>query len=237
LSIRAANASGFLMSGAIFSAAFLTSQYFQLGLGYGPLATGLRLLPWTATPMLVAPLSGAVADRIGTRPLMAAGLALQAVGLGWVAWLASADGGYGRFVLPMIIAWAGISMAIPTVSAAALGAVAPADMGRASGVNNTLQRFGGAFGVAVAAAVFSAHGQLGSPAGVTAGFRPALAVSALLSLLGAAAAVLAGRRGGLRAAGHAARPEALAGRPGARHLVPADGRAAAAQPAALRRLR
>src|SRR6266567_3101424 len=195
----AANASGFLMSGAIFSAAFLTSQYFQLGLGYGPLATGLRLLPWTATPMLVAPLSGAVADRIGTRPLMAAGLALQAGGLGWVAWLASASGGYGRFVLPMIIAGVGISMALPTVATAALGAVAPPDMGRASGVNNTLQRFGGAFGIAVAAAVFSAHGQLGSPAGVTAGFRPALAVSALLSLLGAVAAVLAGRRGGARA--------------------------------------
>src|SRR6266567_2647801 len=170
-----------------------------LAIAGGPLATGLRLLPWTATPMLVAPLSGAVADRIGTRPLMAAGLALQAGGLGWVAWLASASGGYGRFVLPMIIAGVGISMALPTVATAALGAVAPPDMGRASGVNNTLQRFGGAFGIAVAAAVFSAHGQLGSPAGVTAGFRPALAVSALLSLLGAVAAVLAGRRGGARA--------------------------------------
>jgi EmrB/QacA subfamily drug resistance transporter len=207
----AANASGFLMSGAIFSAAFLTSQYFQLGLGYGPLATGLRLLPWTATPMLIAPLAGAVADRIGTRPLIAAGLALQAAGLGWVAWLASSGSGYGRFVLPMIIAGVGVSMAVPAVPAAALGAVAPPDMGRASGVNNTLQRFGGAFGVAVAAAVFSAHGQLGSPAGMTAGFRPALAVSALLSLLGAGAAVLAGRRGGARAAPVAApQPEVMA---------------------------
>ena len=118
-------------------------------------------------------------------------LALQAAGLGWVAWLASSGSGYGRFVLPMIIAGVGVSMAVPAVPAAALGAVAPQDMGRASGVNNTLQRFGGAFGVAVAAAVFSAHGQLGSPAGMTAGFRPALVVSALLSLLGAGAAVLA----------------------------------------------
>jgi len=207
----AANASGFLMSGAIFSAAFLTSQYFQLGLGYGPLATGLRLLPWTATPMLIAPLAGAVADRIGTRPLIAAGLALQAAGLGWVAWLASSGSGYGRFVLPMIIAGVGVSMAVPAVPAAALGAVAPQDIGRASGVNNTLQRFGGAFGVAVAAAVFSAHGRLGSPAGMTAGFRPALAVSALLSLLGAGAAVLAGRRAGAQAAPVAtSQPEVMA---------------------------
>lgn len=186
-------------------------QYFQLGLGYGPLATGLRLLPWTATPMLIAPLAGAVADRIGTRPLIAAGLALQAAGLGWVAWLASSGTGYGRFVLPMIIADVGVSMAVPAVPAAALSAVAPQDMGRASGVNNTLQRFGGAFGVAVAAAVFSAHGQLGSPAGMTAGFRPALAVSALLSLLGAGAAVLAGRRAGAQAAPVAApQPEVMA---------------------------
>ncbi len=196
----AANASGFLMSGAIFSAAFLTSQYFQLGMGYGPLATGLRLLPWTGTLMLVAPLAGAVADRIGTRPLIAGGLALQAGGLAWVASGATSAGGYGRWVLPMIIAGVGISMAMPAVSAAALGAVAPPDLGRASGVNNTLQRFGGAFGIAVTAAVFTAHGQLGSPAGVVAGFRPALAVSALLSLLGAGAAVAAGRRGGAQPA-------------------------------------
>ena len=64
----AANLTGFFMSGAIFSAAFLTAQYFQLGLGYSPLATGLRLLPWTATPMLVAPVAGTLADRIGARP-------------------------------------------------------------------------------------------------------------------------------------------------------------------------
>jgi hypothetical protein len=132
-------------------------------------------------------------------------------GLGWVAWLASSGSGYGRFVLPMIIAGVGVSMAVPAVPAAALGAVAPQDMGRASGVNNTLQRFGGAFGVAVAAAVFSAHGQLGSPAGMTAGFRPALAVSALLSLLGAGTAVLAGRRAGAQAAPVAApQPEVMA---------------------------
>ena len=196
----AANAAAFLQSGAIFSAAFLTTEYFQLGLGYGPFATGLRLLPWTGTLMLVAPLAGAVADRIGTRPLIAGGLALQAGGLAWVASGATSAGGYGRWVLPMIVAGVGISMAMPAVSAAALGAVAPPDLGRASGVNNTLQRFGGAFGIAVTAAVFTAHGQLGSPAGVVAGFRPALAVSALLSLLGAGAAVAAGRRGGAQPA-------------------------------------
>ena len=85
----AANLTGFFTSGAIFSAAFLTAQYFQLGLGYSPLATGLRLLPWTATPMVVAPLAGALADRIGSRPLLVAGGVMQAAGLAWVAALAS----------------------------------------------------------------------------------------------------------------------------------------------------
>ena len=190
----AANATAFLQSAAIFSAAFLTTQYFQLGLGYGPLAAGMRLLPWTATPMVIAPLAGAVADRIGTRPLLTTGLALQAGGLAWFTAIAGVHGGYGRFVLPLIIAGVGISMSIPAVASAALGAVPPAEMGTASGVNNTMQRFGGAFGVAVVTAVFTAHGSLGSPAAVVAGYRPALAVSAVLSLAGAAAAVAIGRR-------------------------------------------
>ncbi len=190
----AASATAFLQSGAIFSAAFLTTQYFQLGLGYGPLAAGMRLLPWTATPVIVAPLAGAIADQIGTRPLLTAGLALQAGGLAWIAAIAGTHGGYGRFVLPLIIAGVGISMSIPAVASAALGAVPPTEIGTASGVNNTMQRFGGAFGVAIVTAVFTAHGSLASPAGVVAGYRPALAVSALLSLAGAAAAVAIGRR-------------------------------------------
>jgi EmrB/QacA subfamily drug resistance transporter len=192
----AANATGFLMSGAIFSAAFLTAQYFQLGLGYSPLATGLRLLPWTATPMVVAPVAGALADRIGARPLLMTGLVLQAAGLAWVASLASAapgSAGYGRFVIPLIIAGIGVSMAIPTVPTSTLGAVPPSDVGRASGVSNTMQRFGGAFGIALVTAVFAAHGDFGSVASFTSGYRPAMVVSAVISLLGAIAAVAVGR--------------------------------------------
>ena len=190
----AANAATFLQSGAILSAAFLTTEYFQLGLGYGPLATGLRLLPWTATPMIVAPLAGALADRIGTRPLLVTGLALQGIGLIWFAAIASAAGSYGQFVAPLLIAGVGISMSIPTSASAALGAVPPTEVGTASGVNNTMGRFGGAFGVAIVTAVFSAHGSLASSAGVVAGYRPALVVSAVLSLAGSAAAVAIGRR-------------------------------------------
>jgi len=81
--------------------------------------------------------------------------------------------------------------------------VPAADIGKASGVNNTMQRFGGAFGVAIATAAFASYGHLGSPASVVSGYRPALAVSAGLSLAGAVAAIAVGRR---RAAAAGAAP-------------------------------
>jgi EmrB/QacA subfamily drug resistance transporter len=198
----AANATGFMSLAAISSAAFLMSQFFQLGLGYSPLGTGLRFLPWTATPLLIAPVAGRLADRIGVRPLMAGGMAMQAGGLAWVAMDITTGATYGELVLPLIIAGIGISMSIPTTPTAALDAVPPADMGTASGVQNTLQRFGAVFGVAIVTAVFSASGHLGSAAGVISGVRPALAASAGLSLAGALAALAVGsRRRAVAAAG------------------------------------
>jgi EmrB/QacA subfamily drug resistance transporter len=191
----AANATGFLMAGAITAAAFLTAQYFQLALGYSPLAAGLRMLPWTATPLVIAPLGGLLSDRIGPRTVLAVGMLLQGVGLGWVAEIASTGAGYSRFVLPLIIAGAGVSLALPVVSTAVLSAVHPRDMGKASGVNSTLQRLGAAFAVAIAAAVFTANGHLGTAVSFTAGFRPALGVVAGLSVLGAITALsVNGRR-------------------------------------------
>jgi EmrB/QacA subfamily drug resistance transporter len=190
----AANATGFMSMAAITSAAFLMSQFFQLGLGYTPLDTGLRFLPWTATPLVVAPIAGRLADRIGARPLMVIGMAMQACGLAWVALEVTAGASYGELVLPLVIAGVGISMAIPTTPTAALGAVPPGDIGTASGVLNTLQRFGTVFGVVIVAAVFSASGHLGSATGVVAGVRPALAASAGFSLLGALSALAVGAR-------------------------------------------
>jgi MFS family permease len=191
----AANLTGFLMAGSITSAAFLISQYFQFALHYSPLTAGLRLLPWTATPLLIAPLAGVLGDRIGARPVLVVGMLLQGIGLAWIAAISAAGASYGRFVVPLIIAGIGISMAIPIVSTAVLSAVSPRDLGKASGVNSTLQRFGAAFAVAIAAAVFTANGHIGTAVSFTAGFRPALALVAGLSVLGAITALaVAGRR-------------------------------------------
>jgi len=176
---------GFLMMAALTAAVFLVSQYFQVVLDFSPLGTGLRVLPWTATPMLIAPLAGALADRVGHRPILVAGVLLQGLGLAWLALVATVNVGYGLLVPPLIVAGIGISMALPVVPTAALGAVRPSDMGKASGANSTLQRFGGVFGLAIATAVFSANGHLGTAASFTAGFRPALAVCAAFSVLGA----------------------------------------------------
>ena len=121
-------------------------------------------------------------------------MAMQAAALPGSRCDITAGVSYGELVLPLVIAGVGISMAIPTTPTAALDAVPPADFGTASGVQNTLQRFGAVFGVAIVTAVFSAHGCLGSAAGVIAGVRPALAMSAGLSLVGSAAAVAVGRR-------------------------------------------
>ena len=188
------NASGFLMSGAIFGGAFLVTQWFQFALGYSPLATGVRLLPWTMTPIFIAPLAGAVSDRIGRRPLIVAGLTLQAIGFGWIALRASTGVNLAELLLALFVAGVGISMAIPAVPTAVLGSVTPAEMGTASGINSMTQRFGSVFAVAIASAVFAGYGNSGSPAAVTDGFRPALAVCALLSLLGAAAGLALKRR-------------------------------------------
>jgi EmrB/QacA subfamily drug resistance transporter len=196
LPFAAAVATGFLVSGTIQSAAFLASQYFQLGLGYSPFVTGLRFLPWTGMAFLVAPVAGRLSDRFGTRPLIVAGLLIQSAALFWMASVSGTDPGYARFALPLMVGGFGISMALPTTPAAALGAVGREELGKASGVYNTMQRFGAAFCIAVVSAVFASNGHLTSAAAVASGFRPATTVIATLSICGAviALAIVARRR-------------------------------------------
>ena len=183
------NVTTFLMTGAIFAAGFLVTQEFQLARGYSPVPAGVRLLPFFATPMLVSPIAGAVSDRIGRRPVMATGLFLQTAGLAWVAVRGSLSTNWVELDIALLIAGVGVSMALPTVPTAVLNSVAPRELGKASGINYMMQRFGAVFAIAIASAVFAADGHLGTPASVTDGFKPALAVCAGFALLAALSAL------------------------------------------------
>jgi MFS family permease len=190
-----ANAVSFLMYAGLFGALFLMSQLLQTALGYSPLGAGLRLLPWTAPPMIIAPIAGALAERYGNRPFMVLGLSLQAIGLAWVAVIATPGMGYAELGVALTVAGAGTSLTFPTVANAVLGSVPLKEAGVASGTNSALRELGGVLGVAVLASVFARHGIYGSPRVFVDGFTQALWVGVGFSALGIVAALLtAGRR-------------------------------------------
>jgi MFS family permease len=184
----AGNASNLLMYAALFSAVFFMAQYQQVTLGQSPLHTGLRLIPWTGTVFIVAPIAGVLADRIGDRPLIVTGLLMQAAGFAWVALIARTGLPFSHMIAPLVLAGVGISTAVPAAQNVVVGAVAPESIGKASGTQSMMRQLGGALGLAIAVAVFSGAGSYASPAAFSDGFAPAVAVSAALSLVGALAA-------------------------------------------------
>jgi EmrB/QacA subfamily drug resistance transporter len=191
----AGNAAIFFTFASLFGAVFFYAQLLQTGLGYGPLGAGLRLLPWTATFITVAPIAGALADRIGERPLMVGGLSLQAAGMAWLALIVEPGVTYSQMLAPFIVAGVGISMAIPSAQNSVVGSVAMEAIGKAAGTNSMMRELGGVFGVAVAVAVFAAAGSYASTAAFTDGFGPAIGVAAALAFAGAIAGLaLPGRR-------------------------------------------
>jgi EmrB/QacA subfamily drug resistance transporter len=189
------NAGVFFLFASLFGAVFFLAQFLQTGLGHGPLEAGLRLAPWTATLFVVAPIAGAMADRIGERPLLAGGMALQAVGFGWVALIAGSGLGYGELIAPLIVAGIGASMAIPPAASAVVGSVEQEQVGKAAGANSMLRELGGVFGIALLVAVFAGAGSYASADAFNDGFAPAIGVAAALSAVGAIASLgVPGRR-------------------------------------------
>src|SRR3984893_9360546 len=178
---------GFLLYGAMYGVLFLLPQFLQTALGYGPLGAGLRLLPWTATLFATAPIAGPVVSKIGERPLVAIGLLMQAIGLGWIAMIMTPDIAYSTMIAPLAVAGVGVSMAMPAVQNAVLGSVSVVEAGKASGVFNMGRFLGGMFGIAALVAVFSANGAASSPATFSAGFAAAMLVAAEVSLVGGCA--------------------------------------------------
>jgi EmrB/QacA subfamily drug resistance transporter len=191
---NAANVVSFFMFASLFGVLFLMMQFLQTALGYSPLAAGLRTLPWTGAPMLVAPIAGLLADRFGNKPFLLLGLALQAAGLGWIAAIAEPGMSYTWLAVALGVAGIGISLCFPTVANAVVGSVPPADMGIASGTNSALRELGGVFGIAVLATVFAHAGVYASPTVFIDHFTNAVWVGAAFSVAGViAAAALPGR--------------------------------------------
>ena len=181
----ASNGVSFLMYFGMFGSIFLLAQFLQTAQGYSPLGAGIRTLPWTGMIMLVAPVAGALSDRIGGRPFMVLGLTLQAVALGWLALISSPTVPYIELVVPFALAGIGMGIVFAPVANVVLGAVRPQEAGQASGANNAVRELGGVFGVAIMASVFTAYGSYASPQTFTDGLVPAVWVGAAFVGLGA----------------------------------------------------
>ncbi|MCX4972165.1 MFS transporter [Streptomyces sp. NBC_00620] len=190
----AINTASLLMFVGMFGSIFLLSQFLQGVLGYSPTEAGLRMLPWTGMPMIVAPIAGYLSDRIGGRPVVTVGLALQAVGLGWFALVVSPEVSYAAQLPALIISGIGMGLYFAPSAALVMASVLPSEQGIASGANNALREVGGALGIAVLASVFSAQGGYESAQRFADGLSPALWVGAVVVGAGAvAAALLPGR--------------------------------------------
>jgi MFS family permease len=182
----AGNAAIFFVLGSLFADVFFFAQLLQTGLHYDPLQTGLHLMVWTSTFILVAPAVGALVDRVGERPLMVSGLLIQCGGTAWIAAIARPGLPFSHLVLPLIVAGVGISMAIPSAQNSVVSSATLETAGKLAGINSTMRELGGVFGIALAVAVFAAFGSYASAQAFTDGFGPAIAVSSGLALLGAA---------------------------------------------------
>jgi EmrB/QacA subfamily drug resistance transporter len=185
----ATNAVSLAMYFGMFGAIFLLAQFFQTAQGYTPLQAGLRTLPWTAMPIFVAPLAGLLSDRVGSRPLMFAGLTLQATALTWLATELSPTLAYSRMIVPFTLAGAGMALVFAPAANAVLGAVRTEEAGQASGATNAIREVGGVLGIAVLASVFSSAGGYATPHTFVRGLTPAVFVAAAVLALGAITAL------------------------------------------------
>jgi MFS family permease len=181
-------------SAGTFGAVFLLAQFFQVVQGLSPLDSGLRTLPWTAAPMIVAPLAGIFGDRLGQRNLIVAGQVLLAGAIGWIGLVIGTGVAYRDVVGAFVMAGVGMGLTFAPISTMALASVSERERGVASGANNTIRELGVAVGVATLASVFSSHGGYGSHQSFVDGLIPAVLVGSAIVAAGAVAALGLPRR-------------------------------------------
>lgn len=175
----AANVVGVVFSFGIFGAVFILIQFLQLVQGASPLHAGVMTMPWTMAPLLVAPLTGLVTPRIGTRPVIVTGLAFMTAGLFWIAAILDPGVAYAALVPPFILAGIGMGLVFAPVATAVLEGMAPEDQATASGTNSTAREIGVALGIAALTAIFTAAGGELTPSGFTDAAIPAITVGGI----------------------------------------------------------
>ncbi|HEY0473804.1 MAG TPA: MFS transporter [Kribbella sp.] len=189
------NITAFTFAVGVFGSVFLLAQFFQVVQGYSPLQSGIRTLPWTMAPMVIAPLAGLVVDRVGARTLIATGQAFLAAALAWMALVTTVDVGYSSYIAPFVLAGIGMGLTFAPAASVVMSSASEADRGVASGTNNTIREVGVAMGVAVLASVFASSGSYETPSRYVDGLIPAVWVGAGVVAAGAVVALLLpGRR-------------------------------------------
>jgi len=184
-SFAVTNAVSLAMYFGMFGSIFLLSQFLQNVLGNTPLQAGVKLLAWTGATMVAAPLAGYFSERYGSRLFMVAGLAMQALALGWLASITTTDMSYASMVVPFILAGAGMGLVFAPSASAVLASVRTDQAGQASGATNAIRELGGTLGIAVLATVFTSHGSYASPQAFVNGLVPAMWVGVGVLALGA----------------------------------------------------
>jgi EmrB/QacA subfamily drug resistance transporter len=183
------NVASLFMFFGMFGSIFLLAQFFQSIQHYSPFQSGLRILPWTAMPIFVAPIAGALSDRIGGKRIIATGLAMQAAGLAWIASVSNPTVAYSELIAPFVISGIGMALFFAPVANVVLSSVRPQEEGQASGANNAIRELGGVFGVAVLASVFAHYGGYQTADTFSNGMNAAVYVGAAIVAAGALAAL------------------------------------------------
>jgi len=193
------NITALLFSFGMFGAIFFLTQFLQTVQHYSPLQAGIRVLPWTAITMVLAPVVGQLSERWGGKRLVVVGLALQATGLAWLASILTPTTAYGDMVVPFVLCGVGMTLFFVPLASVVLGTLPKALEGVASGANAAFRELGGVLGIAVLGAVFSAKGGYASGQDYVSGLVPAVAVGAAVVAIGALVALALPRRRPLQA--------------------------------------
>lgn len=207
-SLVRANVGAMSLFGGWVGFQFIATLYMQQARGWSPIETGLAIFPAGILVAVVAPRIGPLVGRLGAPRLAALGL-LSTVGAYALFLPVGIDSPYLAGILPtMLLAGLGFALAFGPLNIAATNGIAPHEQGLAGGLVNTSFQFGGALVLAVVTAVnAAATGEGGDPESLLDGYRPAVAVSLVVALIGVAATAWHGVR--------RARPEPVAERAGA----------------------